>query len=471
MRENINKFYNNKLLNIFVFCLLLLFGYLFESYTFCSILLFVYFLFLTIDSYGNSINIFRILGLYSIIIYLIAPIIGYYYFNIDNEFSAVWVMYMPIIKEQYFVYIFPAIIFFLLGIEIVYKEELTQKAINVFIESTEKIQNNTVGLKLIISGILALVFLNYVPQIIQYEVYIIFLFFFTGILYYYFKPKLSIKDILVLILSSSWILLTALKSTMFTIVIYMGMTISAFVVIKFSMRFGKKLLYFILLSVIVLNIQFSKMAVRNAIYYKKSNETTILFLKTFVNNISLIGNNLKSDVFFPIYVRINQGRLTAHVLKYIPKSKEIDNGERLFLTIFSSFVPRFIWPNKPQAGGKYNMKYYANMNTEKASMNVGPLGEAYGSFGALGGIVYMFLYGVLLSGIFRFLTLLTIKKPLLLLWIPIIFFQAIYSMETDTMQALNSIIKISFFLWILFKLFPSLLEPKQSIDLNYSKVN
>ncbi len=55
------------------------------------------------------------------------------------------------------------------------------------------------------------------------------------------------------------------------------------------------------------------------------------------------------------------------------------------------------WPDKPMAGGKYNMKYYTGINIVGWSTNVGPLGEAWGSFGKVGGIIYMFFIGFIYS--------------------------------------------------------------------------
>ena len=46
------------------------------------------------------------------------------------------------------------------------------------------------------------------------------------------------------------------------------------------------------------------------------------------------------------------------------------------------------------AGGQYNMKYYTGLVIEGWSTNVGPVGEAYGSFGVTGGIMYMFCLGL-----------------------------------------------------------------------------
>jgi hypothetical protein len=163
-------------------------------------------------------------------------------------------------------------------------------------------------------------------------------------------------------------------------------------------------------------------------------------------------------LFFPIYIRLNQGRLTANVLKNIPSHQGYDNGSRLFTTVVSSVVPRLFWPDKPMAGGKFNMKYYANIQLDKASMNVGPIGEAYGSFGPIGAYVYIFLFGAFISLSLRYFLMLCIRRPLLIFWLPVLFFQTVYCSETDSLQVFNSIFKTAFLLFIIFKLFPNLIR-------------
>jgi hypothetical protein len=59
----------------------------------------------------------------------------------------------------------------------------------------------------------------------------------------------------------------------------------------------------------------------------------------------------------------------------------------------SAFVPRFLWADKPMAGGIANMKYYTGYTIKGYTTNVGPLGEAYGSFGVTGGVVFMMVLG------------------------------------------------------------------------------
>jgi len=47
------------------------------------------------------------------------------------------------------------------------------------------------------------------------------------------------------------------------------------------------------------------------------------------------------------------------------------------------------------------------------------------------------------------------RIPLLVCWIPVMFYQVISSGETDSLQIFNSLIKSAFFLWLLYKFVPA----------------
>jgi hypothetical protein len=152
---------------------------------------------------------------------------------------------------------------------------------------------------------------------------------------------------------------------------------------------------------------------------------------------------------------MNQGNIVTQVMQRIPTIQPFDDGKYLFKTIMSSFVPRFLWPDKPEAGGRFNMQYYAGKKMNLVtSMNVGPLGEAYGSFGTRQAILFMVLLGLFIRWVYGIVFRLSRKTPLLVLWLPVMFYQITYSAETDTLQILNSFIKTAFFVAILYRFMP-----------------
>ena len=162
------------------------------------------------------------------------------------------------------------------------------------------------------------------------------------------------------------------------------------------------------------------------------------------------------EALFPVYYRTNQGFNIGLVMRRFPAVKDFDNGSKLSIDFASTFVPRFLWPDKPMAGGVYNMKYYTGLVIDGWSTNVGPVGEAYGSFGVTGGIFYMFCLGLFIRWAYQQVFRVSRRIPLLILWMPVLFYQVTYSAENDSLQILNSLMKSAFLIFILYKALPTL---------------
>jgi len=217
----------------------------------------------------------------------------------------------------------------------------------------------------------------------------------------------------------------------------------------------KKFLVFIVGIFFLFVIQNVKMTYRD-ITWKNQNvdNKTNLFGDIIVEKLENFDRLIGEDGFFPVYMRTNQGYNISMVMNRIPAKQDFDNGDRLLTIVASAFVPRFLWPTKPEAGGKDTMKYFAGVNIYGWSTNVGPIGEAYGSFGVAGGVIYMFVLGLFVRWVYKRVFVIAQKLPLLILWIPVLFYQVTYSMETDSLQILNSLLKGAFFLWLIHKFLP-----------------
>ena len=124
-------------------------------------------------------------------------------------------------------------------------------------------------------------------------------------------------------------------------------------------------------------------------------------------------------------------------------------GETIFKSIAASFVPRIFWPDKPMSGGHENMERFTGFIIEGYSMNISPMGEAYGNYGVEGGIFFMIFYGMFFSVVIILLLHLIKKKPTLVLWFPILFLNSV-QIETDILMCVNSIIKNLIFIWFCY---------------------
>jgi hypothetical protein len=241
---------------------------------------------------------------------------------------------------------------------------------------------------------------------------------------------------------------------MFTVVAYMSLTIFSFFFLGSKTSMFKKLLVFVFGFLLLIVLQNTKKAYRFYTWGKKFEGNQIeLFTNLLVDNVSKGDALFEKNTFFPIYMRTNQG---FNVMKRFPKVYPHDNGKFLATNIASSFVPRFLWPDKPEAGGKFNMKYYTGWTISNWSTNIGPLGEAYGAFGVIGGIIYMALLAFFIRWVYQKVYRLAVTvNPLIICWFPVLFYQVTYSSETDTLQIINALLKTAFFIWLMYKFIPS----------------
>ena len=161
---------------------------------------------------------------------------------------------------------------------------------------------------------------------------------------------------------------------------------------------------------------------------------------------------MDADNMFFTAARMNQGWLVAVTMDRVPARHPFGYGETLWDSFLAAFVPRFIWPEKPNAGGRQNLKRFWGLSIVGYSMNIGTLGEAYANFDKLGGIFYMFLYGLFFNFFLSSILKMSEKRPTLMLWLPFLFFYSI-SVETDLYTTMGALIKAMIFTWIIFKIY------------------
>jgi hypothetical protein len=157
-----------------------------------------------------------------------------------------------------------------------------------------------------------------------------------------------------------------------------------------------------------------------------------------------------ANKLFFVSLRMNQGWLVATTMQRVPTYFDFAYGETIWQSVAAAIVPRFLWPDKPETGGKANLKRFWGFDLRGFSMNIGPLGEGYANFDVTGGIFYMFFYALFFNFMLTLVVRLTEKRPTIILWIPFLFFYAIV-VETDLLTTMGSLIKGIIFTWIIFR--------------------
>jgi hypothetical protein len=424
-----------------------------------SFMLGIVLLMILINKIGKGIVLRETIAFMYSFFCLIMPAIGYMYYPRSNHLSRLWVRYMPVPEDVYFSFALPAIAFFSLALLLpISKESITDEGegLRVLFEKMKKVldANKKLGLVIISIGTGISFTIPYLPGGLQFFATLVYFSSFSGFLYLYFTKGIRYKK-WVIILFVLFVLFNAINGGMFTIVAYMGITIFSFLLSGKKTFLVTKLSIFLVATFLILALQNVKGVYRDFTWRQnyKGNKITLfsdLYWKQLVKGTDIID----PTAMFGFYTRGNQGYNVALVMQRVPTMQPYDNGSRLMTVFASAFVPRFLWPDKPEAGGKFNMKYYAGWNIAGWSTNVGPLGEAYGSFGSTGGIIYMFLLGLFLRWVYLKMFKLSNVTPLLICWLPVIFYQVTSSAETDTLSILNPVIKASFFLFLIYKILP-----------------
>ena len=85
-------------------------------------------------------------------------------------------------------------------------------------------------------------------------------------------------------------------------------------------------------------------------------------------------------------------------------------------------------------------------------MTIGVFGDAYVNFGFLGGVFFMFTFGLFLNLILAWIYKLSEKYPTLIFWIPFIFLYAMRA-GNEFVVILNFIAKSSFIVFLVFKIY------------------
>jgi hypothetical protein len=417
---------------------------------------------MVLDKLGKGIVLLEVIALFNSFIYLFMPLMGYMFYTKNNAKALMYVRFMPIPQAQYFELALPAIT----GFIILMCWPLSQKngddgaSINLRIEDARHLLrgNEKTGLTLMIIGILSSLLLPILPQSFKYVFTLLFLSAFTGLLYVYFSGTTPLKRVY-MVLFVVFILIGALQSGMFTIVAYMGMTVFSFFFLNRKTAFWKKLLMFMMGVFILIIIQSVKPEYRRQVLSKGKDNQALEMANLVSKKIEGVGNLMSPEFMWPIYYRANQGFYVAMVQNYIPRVKSHDNGEKLLVVFASAFVPRFLWPDKPMAGGLQNMKYYTGFILRGYTMNVGPLGEGYGSFGVTGGILFVMFLGFLIRVVYRQVFVISRKLPIIIFWLPVLFYEVSYSGENDSLQIINSLVKSILFIYVIYKAFPTVLKP------------
>jgi len=454
MRRNVIIFLIVSLLTFLYFALVVGLG-MYES---ASIGLLVFFVFDFLDNLGKKVVVLDIAIILAVFTWLVMPVIVYQFYTREDYLARIFYKYMPIPADEYFSFVFPGTLCMIAGFKIslaklqlhrdpaAFKEKL-----EIYFKGKARIGFILIGISLV-SGVLYFVLpasLNRVTNLLEHLSYV-------GVFYIFFSDHPHKNKVLLLVLCG--MLVSSIATGMFGELVFLLALFYILVALYLKKRpFYYKLSILIAGIFCIFVIQNVKKAYRAKAWI--SGGDTGYFMQLVGESITDPGSMLEKKKMFQTVIRMNQGWLIAVTMDRVPRRFEFAHGETIWISVAAAFVPRIIWPDKPEAGGKYNLKRFWGFNLVNYSMNIGPIGEAYANFGRTGGILFMFFYGLFFNGLLTFLLKKSERNPSILCWIPFLFFYAVV-VETDILTTVGSIVTSLMFMFVFIRLFKAIFHIK-----------
>lgn len=399
------------------------------------------------DSLGKSFPfkelIMSIMGLQLII----SPFFDYYYFK--NEVFGV----MRVDKEVYFSYVLPATMALQFGLFLLHPRKTNEdKLFNVL--SLNSKQNIRLGWMLIGIGYIfyLLNLLVQIPSSLAF-IFVSFAFFrFIGFFYLWFS-KSSFLYLGFIIVFIPFFIKTINSAIFIDLLIFIIFILSIYLMKEKISRW--KIIALAIIGFWALFIlQSVKHSYRSIVWNDSFEGSQITVLsKLFIEKIANFDQINFKEVGAGVNIRLNQGWILTHVMNNIPNKKPIAEGRFLEKEIIGILLPRFLYQEKAVVGDHEKFLYFAGWSLASGvAMNVGIMGDGYGNFGNIGGIIFCFFFGLWLGLFFRIFFNIAKRYPTLPIWGVLIFF---YSMRAGNEFYIiaNWMIKTSVIVFIYYLIF------------------
>jgi hypothetical protein len=417
-----------------------------------AIILFIYFFLDFLENLGKKIVILELINIMASFTCLLMPVVFYHNYTVDNKLARIWGKFMFISSDEYFSFMVPAVITLAIGVRIPLGKFKINSDPGIYMQNVnKKLQNShSTGLILIGIGIVSglLDFLS--PESLKQVFYFMAHLTFVGVFYVLYSPSKH-KKIVVLTVLGLMITQTLIEGMFGELIFILACALPLLLLGK-KIAFAKKFGIAIAGIFAILIIQSVKVEYRERTWHETGSADPLYYAQLVTEKIADPSTMISTDQLFLTSVRMNQGWLISVTMKKVPSKFDFANGETIATSVAAAIVPRFIWPDKPEAGGKANLKRFWGYDLVGYSMNIGPFGEAYANFDRTGGIIYMFFYGLFFNLVFSLLMKYSEKRPTIVLWIPFLFYFAV-GVETDLLSTMGALIKGLIFTWVVYKIF------------------
>ncbi|MEZ0610030.1 hypothetical protein ACAW74_16045 [Fibrella sp. WM1] len=354
---------------------------------------------------------------------------------------------MAVSSTDYLSYALPAVVAFSVGLNwplIKTKSHIDLLAsVKDYVKGKEK-----TSFILLILGIIGSFFFNYAPVQIKALVYLFAVCLYASVMYAHYSGS-KFKYVTLAIALGLLLYITVrdgmfghmiLWVTLYVLVVLVGTKKGTSLIVKLTL-IGSCALFVLLAQSVKMEYRIKTWGDSPENRKGDLNLMVNLFVQRINDPDFLFGKNH----LYATYHRLNQGGLIAQTMAYVPHYEPFANGELLAHFIYP-FIPRIIWSGKPITGGAANITRFTPLVPDGiTSSNISPFGEGYVNFGRIGGVIFLFFFGMLFNYCFLNVIKIAESRPSLLLWIPCLFTGCL-SLETDVLSTWGSFVTMSMFL-------------------------
>lgn len=410
-----------------------------------ALLIFISQILFLFHSIGSVIPIRSTFGLLMSLQMLFGPAVAYNWLNkISTKIS---VMAVP--ENIYFGYVTPAVLCFLIGLNLKAINSPGEK-INIDLIAQFIDRNQKLPIVFIVIGFFSSFLSSMFSSYLAFVFVLLGGFKFIG-LFMLITGNLKLKFFpLILIIFS--IFSSSLSSGMFHDLLIWLIFIGAIVAIKYKPSIYLKTLTiggFLILSVV---IQQLKTTYRESIWQKGEEGGIETFVKAY-NTKSSIENIFSYNNLQPSVARINQGYIIANIMITVPTKIPFSEGEEMLEILKAAIFPRFLIPDKLTSGNQeLFMKYTGIQLNKTTSMGLSSVGDAYINYGVFWGGVFMFFLGLLYNSILKHFDKYKNTYPVLVLFTVLVFYYPVRP-DCELQTILGHLVKSCFVVYIIFRIF------------------
>lgn len=395
--------------------------------------MFSYFLTRLLFEIGRDIPIESLILVIASLQWILGPLMAY------EGYSSHYKYYMYVPEDEYMRLAVPGVLFLAIGLYAFRSDKRVAFLRNISNQTKEIVlKSKSLPYYLITIGFFFSLFGSHFPSSLAFPIYLLTNIKYIGIIYLLFSTSFKNKKVILFIV---FILtfITSLKGALFHDFLLWMTFIGIYAAIVLRPSLIYKLLIITVAMLLIFVLQSAKEQYRNLL--QESGQSG--YIEKFITSVddSFTQNEDDSNNVEKLVNRINQGWIISKIIERVPNIEPHTSGETIITAIKASLLPRFLYPDKPIAGGRANYEKYTGFPlTSSTSMGISLLGEAYINFGVVKAWIFMLFFGLFTSFVILQLFKLAYQYPTIWLWLPLIFLHFVKA-ETELLVQLNFLIK------------------------------